>query len=272
MDLQFPAVASERDIVLTMGVFDGVHLGHRQLVRQVIRRARERGCLGGAITFHPHPRAVLAGDGPPCLVTLDERLALLAGLGLDVVAALPFTRELARLSAPDFMGLLCRHLRLRELWVGSDFALGHRREGTTTRLAEIGCELGYQVHVVPPLVHEGQTVSSTLIRSLVQQGHVEAAARLLQRRHCVGGIAGPEERQDRGPGLSTASVAVSDGVALPAGGVYATYATWRARQWPTTAHVKPGSAGTGRLLEIHVPRRAEDLVGQPLRVEFVRHL
>lgn len=270
MDLQFPAVAAERDIVLTIGVFDGVHLGHRHTVRQVIRRAREKGCLAGAITFHPHPRAVLTRDGPAYLVTLDERLALLRELGLDVVTALPFTRELARLPAPDFMELLCRHLRLREVWVGLDFALGHGREGTTTRLAEIGRKLGYDLHVVPPLVLDGQTVSSTLIRRLVQEGRVQAAARLLKRRHWVGGIALPPDRGDSPGSYPTASVAVAEGLALPAGGAYVTYARWKARQWPTTAHVKPGSDGGGRRLEIRVPGLAEDLAGQPLRVEFIR--
>ena len=262
----------ERDVVLTIGVFDGVHLGHRHLAQQVMRRAQELHCLSGVITLHPHPQAVLTGNGPPYLVTLDERLALLRGLGLDVVAALPFTLDLARLSALEFMGLICQHLRLRELWVGSDFALGHRREGTATRLTEIGHELGYQVHVVPPLVLNGQTVSSTLIRKLVWQGQVEAAARLLRRRHHVSGTVMSDGQGGRRLGFPTANVVVASSLALPAGGVYAAYAWLGSRQWPAKAYAGISFAGSERQLGVQTPHLADDLNGQSLRLEFVRRL
>jgi len=266
-------MAPEHDVVLTMGVFDGVHRGHRHLAQQVKRRAQELGCLSGIITLHPHPEAVLRpGNGPPYLVTLDERLALLRGLGLDLVARLPFTLELAGLSALEFMGLLRQHLLLRELWVGPDFALGHRREGTVTRLAEIGQALGYQVHAVPPLLLNGQTVSSSLIRHLVRQGQVEGAARLLKRRHHVSGTAVPDDQRGHYLDFPTAQVAVADGLALPASGVYAAYARLGSKQWPALAYVGSSLAGTERRLEVHTPDLADDLYGQSLHVEFVRRL
>jgi riboflavin kinase/FMN adenylyltransferase len=272
MQMEFTSMAPERDVVLTIGVFDGVHLGHRHLAQQVKRRAQELGCLSGIITLHPHPQAVLAGNGPRYLVTLDERLALLRELGLDVVTALPFTLDLARLSASEFMSLLCQHLRLCELWVGPDFALGHRREGTVTRLTEIGHELGYQVHVVPPLILNGQTVSSTLIRNLVWQGQVEAAARLLRRWHHVSGTVMPGGQRGHHLGFPTAEVTVADGLALPAGGVYAAYARLAARRWPAMAYAGLGLVGTRRRLDVHTPDLADDLDGQSLQVEFVRRL
>lgn len=273
MPMEFSSIAPGRDVVLTMGVFDGVHRGHRHLAQQVKRRAQELQCLSGIITLHPHPEAVLRpGNGPLYLVTLDERLALLRDLGLDVVAALPFTLELARLSALEFMGLLRQHLRLRELWVGPDFALGHRREGTVTRLTEIGQGMGYQVHVVSPLVLNGQTVSSTLIRNLVRQGQVEAAARLLRRWHHVSGTVMPGDQRGRRLGFPTTHVTVADGLALPADGVYTTYARLGTKQWPAMAYVGLSLAGSERRLEVHMPDLADDLDGQSLRVEFVRRL
>lgn len=273
MQMEFTSMSPGRDVVLTIGVFDGVHLGHRHLARQVMRRAQELHCLSGLITLHPHPLAVLRpGNGPLYLGDLDDRLALLRGLGLDVVTALPFTLNLARLSARKFMGLICQRLRLRELWVGSDFALGHRREGTATRLAEIGRELGYQVHVVPPLVLNGQTVSSTLIRKLVRQGQVETAARLLRRRHHVSGTVMPDGQRGRRLGFPTANLAVADGLALPAAGVYATYARLGSRQWPARAYTGLSLASSEQRLEVHTPHLSDDLDGQSLRVEFVRRL
>jgi riboflavin kinase/FMN adenylyltransferase len=272
IQMEFTSMTPGRDVVLTIGVFDGVHLGHRHLAQQVKRRAQELQCLSGIITLHPHPQAVLAGNGPRYLVTLDERLALLRELGLDVVTALPFTLDLARLSASEFMSLLCQHLRLRELWVGPDFALGHRREGSATRLTEIGQELGYQVRVVPPLVLNGQTVSSTLIRNLVWQGQVEAAARLLRRRHHVSGTVMPGGQRGRHLGFPTAEVIIAAGLALPADGAYAAYAQLRGRQWPATAYAGLGLVGTRRRLEVHTPDLTDDLDGQSLRVEFIRRL
>jgi riboflavin kinase/FMN adenylyltransferase len=272
IDLDLTCMASERDVVLAIGTFDGVHLGHRYLLQQVIRRARERGCLSGAITFHPHPRAVVTAQAVPYLCTLDERLALLRGLGLDVVAALPFTLDLARLSALDFMSLLCESVCLRELWVGSDFALGYRREGTVTRLAEIGHILGFEVHGVPPVALHGQTVSSTLIRELVGQGQVEAASRLLGRRHHVSGIAMPGGRGDHRLGLLTATVVVSDGLAVPASGSYLARVCSGEQQWSATVRVERDLDGTGRHLQVLVPGFPADPYGQSLRLEFVRRL
>jgi riboflavin kinase/FMN adenylyltransferase len=272
VDLDPTSIVSERDFILAVGTFDGVHLGHRYLVQQVIRRARERGCLSGAITFHPHPRAVVTGQAVQFLCTLDERLALLRGLGLDAVVALAFTTDLARLSALDFMSLLCESVRVRELWVGSDFALGCGREGTVTRLAEIGYTLGYEVHGVAPLAIQGQTVSSTRIRELIGQGEVEAAARLLARQHHVTGIAMPGGRGDQRLGLLTASVAVSDGLAVPANGSYLARVCSGEQQWSANVRVEPSLVGAAPRLEVSPPDVPAELCGQPLRVEFVRRL
>ena len=273
MQMVFTSMAPGRDVILTIGVFDGVHLGHRHLAQQVMRRARELHCLSGIITLHPHPQAVLRpGNGPLYLATLDDRLGLLRELGLDIVTALPFTLELARLSAPEFMGLVCRHLRLRELWVGPDFVLGHRREGTATRLTEIGRELDYQVQVAPPLDLGGQTVSSTLIRNLVWQGQVEEAGRLLKRRHHASGTVMSDDQRGGHLRFPTRKMVVADGLAFPANGAYAVYARLGAKQWPATAYAGISFAGAERRLGVHIPDLADDLDGSTLRVEFIRRL
>jgi riboflavin kinase/FMN adenylyltransferase len=270
--LQLTTIPHERDVVLTIGTFDGVHLGHRHLVQQVVRRSRERGYLSGAVTCHPHPRAVATGDGPPYLTCLDDRLAQLRGLGLDIVAALPFTRDLAQLSALEFMSRLCESVCLRELWVGAGFALGRRREGTVARLTEIGRESGFQVHALPPLLFCGRRVSSSLIREIIGQGQVETAARLLARRHHVSGIAARKVQREHHLGLPTIAVVISDGLAVPAGGVYVARVQSGDKQWPATVHVEPHRAGTPRRLHASMPDFPDDLCGQLLQVEFVRCL
>jgi riboflavin kinase/FMN adenylyltransferase len=272
MPTRYSLVNLERDVILTIGTFDGVHLGHRHLVEQVMRRARERGCLSGAITFHPHPREVLTGQGPAYLSTLEERLALLQETGLDGAIALSFTPDLARLSALEFMEMLCQRVRLRELWVGWDFALGRGREGTAIRLTEIGQELGYRVHTVPPLHRNGQIVSSTLIRNLIHQGQVEKAAYLLGRCHRLHGVLLPGDPQRRLSGLLADKVAIAGNQALPAEGTYSVHVRSGMRAWSTKAYVGPMSPDSERQLELCLPHLDDGLYEQSIQVEFVRSL
>lgn len=169
--------------ILTIGVFDGVHRGHQHLIRQVVQRARETAALSAVVTLFPHPQAVLAPHrpAPPLLYPLEERTRLIAALEVDRVAVLPFTLELSRLTALEFVRLVKRHVGLSELWVGADFALGHRREGTVSRLQEIGQVEGFTVIVTQPFLWQGEVVSSTRIRALLSQGDASGAADLLGR-------------------------------------------------------------------------------------------
>jgi riboflavin kinase/FMN adenylyltransferase len=191
---------------------------------------------------------------------------------LDVVEALPFTQDLVQLPALEFMRLLCDSVRLRELWVGAGFTLGHRREGTLVCLTEIGRDLGFQVHAVPPLVIGGRTVSSTLIRELIGQGQVEAAAWLLARRHHVDGIALPVERRKRSLGLTIVNIIVSSGWAVPASGAYVGSVQAGDRQWLATVHVESHRNKTPCRLEAMMPDFPDDCLAQPLQVGFIRRL
>ncbi|MGC9335198.1 MAG: bifunctional riboflavin kinase/FMN adenylyltransferase, partial [Anaerolineae bacterium] len=160
-----------QETVLTIGAFDGVHRGHQALVGSVVSRARASDRLAGLITFHPHPAVVLApGRAPRYLTTPGEKVALLEGLGLDLVVLMRFNQELATISARDFVERVATRLRLSELWVGADFAMGHNREGDVSRLRLLGQEFGYTVHVVDPVLDEGGPISSSRIRALLREG------------------------------------------------------------------------------------------------------
>jgi riboflavin kinase/FMN adenylyltransferase len=166
----------QQETVLTVGAFDGVHLGHRQLLERMMRRARETGRTSGLVTFDPLPRAVLNREGNAvCLVSLQDKIELLAQWGLDLLVVLPFTTELANTSARDFVAGLCQHLRLGELWIGWDFALGRGRTGNAAALTRLGEQMGFEVEVIEA-VHEGTAViSSTEIRRLLAEGRVQEA-------------------------------------------------------------------------------------------------
>jgi riboflavin kinase / FMN adenylyltransferase len=175
--------------IVTIGNFDGVHLGHRKLIQQVVDRARALDLCSYAITFDPHPDQVLYPERRHIyLSTAEERGEILQASGVDEVWICPFTRELARLDPEEFIQLVGQRHPIAELWVGADFALGRGRIGTVGVLAELGAHSGWGLHVVAPLVLDGQVVSSTAIRTLLGAGAVRGAADLLGRSYSVAGV------------------------------------------------------------------------------------
>ncbi len=264
-----------QDTVLTIGAFDGIHRGHQTLIHTIVERARATQRLAGLITFHPHPVAVLAPErAPSYLTTPGEKVALLEGLGLDLVALLPFSPEMAALSARSFMERMSRSLQMRELWVGADFALGRNREGDVATLRGLGQELGYELHVVEPVVLDEGVISSSRIRSLVRDGHVKKAARLLGRYHSLSGEVVSGARRGRDMGFPTANLEVRPERAVPANGVYAVYAVLGTERYPGVANVgvRPSFDNGALTIETHIFDFAQDIYGCDLVVEFVARL
>jgi riboflavin kinase/FMN adenylyltransferase len=180
--------AATTPIVATIGNFDGVHLGHRKLLKQVTDRAQALGLPSMAVTFSPHPEQVLFPERKLTYLSLpDERLELMQASGIDDVWMCEFTPELARLEPDEFMRMVAERQPMAELWVGADFALGRGRKGTIAVLAEIGSAFGWGLHIVPPYMREGQIVSSTAIRTLLAAGAVRGASDLLGRAYRVRG-------------------------------------------------------------------------------------
>jgi riboflavin kinase/FMN adenylyltransferase len=174
--------------IVTIGNFDGVHLGHLKLIQQVVDRSRALGLSSFAITFDPHPEQVLVPERKlTYLSTAEERREILQQSGIDSVWICPFTRELARLEPEEFMRLVTERQPIAELWVGADFALGRGRKGTISVLAELGAASGWGLHMMAPLILEGQVVSSTAIRTLLAAGAIRGAADLLGRVYTVPG-------------------------------------------------------------------------------------
>lgn len=265
----------DTETVITIGAFDGIHRGHQTLIRQLLHTARQVGCLGGVLTFHPHPQVVLYPDRPFAYLTSPgEKVALLERLGVDLIVLLAFTPELAALSAEEFLHDLRAHLKVRQLWVGPDFALGRGREGNVEVLRRLGESLGVDVRVIDPVLDHGEPISSTRIRRLIQRGEVGEAARLLGRFHALSGEVLKGAQRGRCLGFPTANLAVRPDRVTPADGVYAVFAHYGEQVYPAVANlgIRPTFERGERLLEVHLLDFEGDLYGCDLMVEFVARL
>jgi riboflavin kinase / FMN adenylyltransferase len=262
---------------VTIGSFDGVHLGHQALIRRLVEGAHSAHLPAAAVTFYPHPAAVLRGlKGPFYLMAPEERAAFLGSLGLDVVVTLTFNREMASWSASEFMQRLANALALRRLLVGYDFALGHNREGNLPTLARLGEEMGYTLEEISPITLEGEIVSSSRIRELLGQGLVQDAARLLGRRYAVEGRIVPGDGRGRTIGIPTANFELSPTRLLPKQGVYATLVEHQGRLFPSVSNIglRPTFENGPVLprLETHLLDYSGDLYWQTLSLQFAAFL
>ncbi len=264
-------------VVLTIGNFDGVHRGHQQLLGLVRDRSHDLGLAAAVMTFEPHTRAVIRPDAPLHLLTqLPEKLAQFARLGMDEAVVIPFTRELAQWDARQFLTWVYGTLPFRELWVGEGFALGHHRTGNTDVLAALGQELGYTLHLFPPVELDGAVVSSTAIREALLAGEIRRATELLGRYPTVSGTVVPGEKRGRQLGFPTANLETAPYQALPADGIYATLTarprTGQGLQSVTSIGVRPTFGPSERLVEVYLLDFASDIYGEQLDVQFVDFL
>ena len=271
----------ERGTVVTIGAYDGVHLGHRALLARVRLMAGDLGAAAAVVTFDRHPATVVRPESAPRLLTdLDQKLELLESAGMDYAYVIRFDEERSRESAEDFVRtVLVDCLAARAVVVGHDFHFGHRRRGNVPLLQQMGAELGFDVLGISLVPDEAghAPVSSTRVRGMLAAGDVEGAAALLGRPHEVRGTVGEGDRRGRELGFPTANVAVPAEILLPADGIYA---GWYRR--PEGA-VHPAAISLGRratfhpdahvsVLEAHLLDFDGDLYGEQAGVGFVARL
>ncbi len=261
---------------LTIGVFDGVHRGHQQIIRKLTAGAHAADAPAVVLTFWPHPATVLAGQEVKCLTTPDERAALLGALGVDYVVAQPFTRELAGTSAHDFVARLKEHLGFDHLLIGYDFALGKGREGNAARLAEIGKILGYELEIIPAVSDESGVISSTEIRKLVATGDVADASALLGHYYELHGPVVRGDGRGRKLGFPTANIRYPVAKLLPANGVYACRVWVNGLEYAGAINVgiRPQfyDEAPRPLVEAYILDFSRDIYGEDVRLEFVARL
>ncbi len=269
--------------VLTIGNFDGLHVGHRAIMRMVLARARDLGGEAVVYTFEPHPRKVLRPDrAPQLLTTLDQKIELLEEMGIDVTIFEPFDRDFAEIEPETFVReYIHRRVRPMEVYVGYDFRFGRDREGSMRLLTEMGPRLGFSVTIIPEVTIDGRDVNSTRIRELLTQGDVRETARLLGRPFCTRGIVVEGRRRGRSLGFPTANIAPQNEV-LPEAGVYAGRTRFvdhgdRARGTEIPSVTNVGWRPTfdddmGLIAEAHLIDFEGDLYGRRIEITFERRL
>lgn len=269
-------IAPGRDAAVTIGKFDGVHRGHQHLIGRLIERARADGLASVVIVLYPNPITVLRpGTAVTYLTSLEERLELLRRLGPDRIGILPFTSEMAQLSARDFVSLLREELSMRLLYVGPDFALGRNREGTVGLLRRIGADLGFRVETAELLAQDGDKVGSSAIRQALAVGDVEEVARLLGRPFSLSGPVVAGAHRGAGLGFPTANIAIGRDRALPAFGIYVTRAFVRESQHRscTNIGVRPTFDSEPQpTVETFILDFDDDIYGQELRIDLLHRL
>jgi riboflavin kinase/FMN adenylyltransferase len=271
--------------VALIGVFDGLHRGHQQIVARAKEEAAERGLPSVLITFTPHPSEVVRPGSHPAMLTTNTRKAELAAeLGIDVVMFVPFTQEFSRLSPEQFVHeTLVDRLHAACVVVGENFRFGHKAAGNIETLSELGVRWGFDAQAVPLFIDGSHPLSSTYVRSCVEAGDVAAAAEALGRPHRLDGVVIRGDQRGRELGFPTANLRAEAFAAAPADGVYAGRVV-RLDEWGNTRlevppHVAAISVGTNptfdgrhRSVEAYILDFAGDLYGQNLGVEFLHHL
>lgn len=288
LEKELARVTPKQDTLLTIGVFDGVHCGHQQLISHLKKRASREGYLAGIVTFNRHPQEVLSpGTVLPYLTTPGERESLLKNLDIKFIATIPFTEQVAQVSAREFVSLLRKYLRMRGLVIGSNFTLGKDGEGNITVLQNLGEEMGFTVDVVHILVMEGVAVSSTAIRAALLSGDVQMASRLLGRNFSLSGQVVSGVGQSGAIGFPTANLKLIPECSLVGDGVYATKTYVGSQMYPSVTNI--GGASTWgrfhagdkhhiisnnpeRIVEVHLLDFGGKLTGREIKIEFLKRL
>jgi riboflavin kinase/FMN adenylyltransferase len=269
--------AQFRPSVITIGKFDGVHAGHRHLIRQVLEEARRRDAVPTVLTFDRHPASVLAPDRAPLpLLSLEERCARIAGAGIEQLLVLPFTLEVARMTPEEFVASCLRDaLRTRAVLVGSDFRFGHAQSGNPAVLGELGRSYGFDVVLIDAFQLRGHIVSTSAVRQRIEDGNVSLACRLLGQPYSVSGTV------VRGQGIGSKQTVPTlnlepPAVQLPRDGVFITrtFDLDAARQWKsiTNVGIRPTFSGEARTIETFLLDPLEGPPPERIRVDLLRRV
>lgn len=260
-------------VYMALGTFDGIHIGHQAIIAHTLRQAKDNNCNSAVFTFSNHPLTIIDADRcPPLIITNQDKVGLLAKLGIDMLFNVPFSAELLQLTPEEFIDTLVGNIHLRHIIVGANFTYGYRGAGTPALLQAAGARYGFTVDVVNMVDVDGVVVSSTAIRQLVSEGAVRQAAKLLGRPVTLSGTIIQGDQRGRQLGFPTANLATMQELLIPADGVYAVYV------YDETGSRFNGVANIGNnptftrqthRIEVHILDFHRMVYGQPLTIQFI---
>jgi riboflavin kinase/FMN adenylyltransferase len=260
---------------LTIGNFDGVHRGHRKVLDRLTRRARRDGAEAVVLTFDPHPTCILKPDRCPLsLTTVDEKASILADLGVDHLIVVPFTRKLSLLTASEFMDRLRARVQLTGMVIGHDFAFGHQRRGNREFIENYGYRHDFAVDLIVAASRQGKIISSSAIRTLLLDGNVAQAARLLGRHYSINSYVEGGTRTGSRIGFPTANLAITPNKLVPQKGVYAVWADLKNGTFAGAMNVgyRPTFGETRLTVEVFIFDFDRDIYREALRARFVQRI
>lgn len=260
-----------KNVVIALGTFDGLHIGHQSVINKAIARARACDGTSVVFTFSNHPLSTLDPEYcPPQIVTLQEKIKLLAGMGIDVLFTVPVTPSFLALKPEQFIQLLAERFQPRHIVVGPNYSFGSKSSGTPEMLRAAGCNYHFSVDVEPAVKIDDQVVSSTLIRQLISEGRVSQAERLLGRPFALAGKVVDGEKRGRTIGFPTANIKIDTSLAVPANGVYAVRIAAQGQTYNGVANIgtNPTFQGVQKRLEVHLLGFSGNLYNSTIEIHF----
>ena len=264
-----------QDSFITVGVFDGVHLGHKHLIERLTESARKNRRSSGILTFKNHPATILNPKFQPNFLTsLETKLALLEATGVDFVSAITFDEAVAEFSAKDFLCLLKRELGMKGLVVGPDFQMGKNREAGVERLSDLGKEIGFTLEIIELQEQSDMEIRSTVIRNMISTGNMREASTMLGRLYSLRGLVITGMKRGRLLGFPTANITFDQEICVPANGIYATIAIVDGIRYPaaTSIGTNPTFNGKEQTIETYILDFDKDIYGEKITVEFYDRL
>lgn len=272
---ELSGLSPKKGMLLTIGVFDGVHLGHKHILSKLIEQAKRKNLISGVITFKQHPQSLLEPHSSvPFLTNLPQRIKLLKDEGAEVVITLSFTLELAQTSAYQFINLLQKYLRMSGLVLGSDFTLGRNQEGNADAISTLSRGMDFSLTVVPQVKINGEVVSSTAIRSSLANGDIKKANDMLGRYFSLEGYVISGTGRGTELGFPTANIDIEPERALPADGIYATWAYIDNQRYQSVTNIgKRPTFGEGeQTIEVYILDFQGNLYRQKIKIDIIERL
>ncbi len=264
------------ETVVALGNFDGIHRGHSELITRTVRSAEAAGLKSAVFTFSNHPKNVTSGRTVvKNIMYFEDKVKLLESMGVDYMFNLPFTEEIMVMSPQRFIDeLLLGKFRMRQAYCGFNHRFGYKAEGTPETLIKAGIERGFGIHVLEPYIIDGNLVSSSFIRELIEKGEMEQCAKYMGRCYSIGGEVVVGNKLGRTIGFPTVNLVIDETMVTPPNGVYATTFIYEGTAHPsiTNVGVKPTIGSYDKNVETHIFNFSEDLYGRTIRVEFLKKM